>query len=121
MQAGATCIPPLMSRRCRTGDAGCGSLSSSTLFRGRRRTSFYLELTALLLFVIALVMTLSVNVPIDAEIAGWTVDTLPGDWTATRDRWEFYHELRTFASLAGLGLAIASILAPPGVYHEAKR
>ena len=57
------------------------------LFRGDRLAAFYLALAGLLLFVIALVITLAVNVPIDYEINQWTVDTLPADWTATRDRW----------------------------------
>lgn len=83
------------------------------LFRRRRRAALYLALASLLLFVIALIITLAVNVPIDYEINSWTVDTLPADWTATRDRWQLYHTLRTFASLAGLGCAIASVLLEP--------
>jgi hypothetical protein len=60
--------------------------------------------------VAALVVTLAVNVPIDYEINRWTTSTLPPDWTATRDRWQLYHTVRTFASLGSLGCAIASAL-----------
>ena len=88
------------------------------LFRGHRLAAFYLALAGLLLFVIALVITLAVNVPIDYEINQWTVDTLPSDWTATRDHWQFYHTLRTFASLAGLGCAFASVLAEPNAQGQ---
>jgi uncharacterized membrane protein len=63
----------------------------------------------LLFLVVALVITLTVNVPIDYEINRWTVETLPPDWTSMRDRWQFYHTVRTFASLAGVGCAIASV------------
>ena len=81
------------------------------LSRQRLQASFYLTLAGLLLMIGALVITLAVNVPIDVQIAGWTVDTLPAEWTAIRDRWEFYHGLRTVASIASLGWVIASL--PP--------
>jgi hypothetical protein len=40
------------------------------------------------LLVVALVITLSVNVPIDYAIDRWTVETLPADWMSIRNRWE---------------------------------
>src|SRR5262245_11763635 len=80
------------------------------LLRRKQRGAFALASTALLLLVLALIATLAVNVPIDNEIREWTVTTLPMDWQSTRDRWEFYHGLRTFASLVGLGCVLASTL-----------
>ena len=80
------------------------------LFRQGQRRGFLLAAAALLMLVLALIATLTVNVPIDNEIRGWTVATLPADWQSTRDRWQFYHSLRTFASLVGLGCAFASSL-----------
>jgi uncharacterized membrane protein len=80
------------------------------LNRLRRRGSFYLILMGAALLVVALVITLSVNVPIDDAIAGWTVDTLPSDWTRMRNRWEAYHAARTFISLAGFGFVLAAVL-----------
>jgi len=65
------------------------------------------------LLVVALVMTLSVNVPIDYAIDRWTVDTLPSDWTSIRNRWEACHAARTFVSLAGFGSALAAIVWSP--------
>ena len=62
------------------------------------------------MLVVALVITLSVNVPIDAAIDRWTVDTLPSDWTSLRNRWEAYHAARTFISLAGFGLVLAAVV-----------
>ena len=78
------------------------------LYRLRRRDSFYLILVGAALLVVALVITLRVNVPIDYAIAKWTVDTLPSDWTSIRNRWEAYHAARTFISLAGFGCALAA-------------
>jgi hypothetical protein len=80
------------------------------LYRLRRRAGFVLVLAGVALLVVALVITLSVNVPIDDAIAGWTVNTLPPDWTSIRNRWEAYHAARTFISLAGFGCALAAIL-----------
>ena len=80
------------------------------LYRLHRRASFSLILVGAALLVVALVITLSVNVPIDDAIAGWTVDRLPSDWTSIRNRWEAYHAARTFISLAGFGSALAAVL-----------
>jgi uncharacterized membrane protein len=61
---------------------------------------FYCILAALILFVIALIITVGIEVPIDNKIKTWTVATIPSDWQSTRDRWELYHTIRTFVSLA---------------------
>jgi uncharacterized membrane protein len=80
-----------------------------SLYR-RQRRGFYLMLVGSALLVVALVITLTVNVPIDRAIDGWTVQTLPPDWSTSRDRWQSYHTWRTFASLAGFGCTLAAIL-----------
>jgi hypothetical protein len=80
------------------------------LYRRHRRASFALILVGAGLLVVALVITLSVNVPIDAAINRWTVDTLPSDWTSIRNRWEAYHAARTFLSLAGFGFVLAAVV-----------
>ena len=80
------------------------------LYRRQRRVSFSLILVGAAMLLVALVITLSVNVPIDDAINGWTVETLPSDWTSIRNRWEAYHAARTFISLAGFGSALAAIL-----------
>ncbi len=58
----------------------------------------------------ALVITLAVNVPIDNQIRTWTVGSLPPNWRAIRDRWEAYHTLRTFVSLAALAAIVIGTL-----------
>src|SRR5262245_175303 len=84
------------------------------LFRRRRGTgpgpAFYLTLGGVLLFVAALLVTLLVNVPIDNQIKQWEVSTLPSNWEDIRDRWQFYHTVRTFAALGGLALVLAGTL-----------
>ena len=78
------------------------------LYRQRRRASFALLLAGTGLLVVALAITLSVNVPIDYAINEWTLDTLPTDWRNIRNRWETYHAARTFISMTGFGLALAA-------------
>src|SRR5262249_49080919 len=72
--------------------------------------AFYLDLAGSLLFVVALLATLLVNVPLDIQMTRWSPATLPPNWEGMRDRWESYPALRPFASLAGLACAIASAI-----------
>jgi uncharacterized membrane protein len=76
------------------------------LYRQKLLKAFCLTLVGLSLFVVALLATLLVNVPIDGQIAKWTVETLPSDWESVRRHWEAYHTLRTFASLVGFGFIL---------------
>ena len=80
------------------------------LYRGRESRATLFASAALVLMAIALVITLTVNVPIDRQIQSWTTATLPPDWRAIRDRWEFYHGLRTLLSLAALACLFVSTL-----------
>jgi uncharacterized membrane protein len=82
------------------------------LYRQKSMPAFYLTLCGLALFVVATAITLMVNVPIDNQIKQWTVQTLPSDWQTIRDRWEFYHTLRTFVSLGSLALIVGAALLP---------
>jgi hypothetical protein len=86
-------------------------------YRRRRLTGFYLTLAGVALLIVALVITLTVNVPIDHVINRWTVDSLPADWTLSRDRWQLFHTSRTFACLAGFGCALAGALWEPDSVH----
>ena len=80
------------------------------LFRRRMTSAFKFTLIGFLLFVIALSGTLLVNVPIDNQIATWTLSTLPPDWQEIRDRWGFYHAARTLLTVVGLGLIVVGAL-----------
>lgn len=79
------------------------------LYRGRSK-ALYPTLAGLALFVIALLITLIVEVPIDNQIREWTVTSLPANWEQLRDRWELFHVIRTWASVIGLALLIAGAL-----------
>ncbi len=74
---------------------------------GDRPTVFYFTLSELALFLVALAITLIVEIPIDNQIRAWTVASLPDDWRQVRTRWARFHVARTFASVAGLALVVA--------------
>ena len=76
--------------------------------RSRDRGASVLTWTAVLLMAAALAITLLVNVPIDNQIKTWTPATLPSDWVRLRDRWEFFHCLRAWSSLAGMACLAAN-------------
>jgi uncharacterized membrane protein len=78
-------------------------IASTLLFLEKNSPGFYLSMTACLLVVIALLITLLVEVPIDNQIRTWTAETVPDDWTTLRARWQAFHTTRTFVSLASLG------------------
>jgi uncharacterized membrane protein len=64
--------------------------------------TFYLNLAGLIFFIVALLVTMLVEVPIVEKIVTWTVPTLPANWQQLRDRWRTFHVLRVAAGLAGL-------------------
>jgi uncharacterized membrane protein len=83
---------------------------SASLFTDKNSAAFYLSVTACLLIVIALLITLVIEVPIDNQIRTWTAETVPADWTTLRARWQIFHTARTFVSLGSLGSLILSVL-----------
>ncbi|HEU5247648.1 MAG TPA: DUF1772 domain-containing protein [Candidatus Udaeobacter sp.] len=83
---------------------------SASLFTDKNSAAFYLSVTACLLIVIALLITLLIEVPIDNRIRTWTAETVPADWTTLRARWQIFHTVRTFVSLGSLGSLILSVL-----------
>ena len=72
--------------------------------------TFYLTLTGFALFIVALLVTVLVEVPIVKQIETWTVSTLPENWQQLRDRWGTFHVVRVVAAVAGFAfLVIAAI------------
>jgi uncharacterized membrane protein len=76
----------------------------------QRPMVFYLSTVALSLFLIALLVTVVVEVPIVQQIVTWTPSTLPENWQQLRDRWMRFHVLRVIAGMASLiFLVVAAI------------
>ena len=78
-----------------------------------RTAAFWWLAVGFVLMLAALVITLAVEVPIDNQIETWTAATLPGDWRSIQSRWELWHTVRTFASIAAVVAAtISAVVAP---------
>jgi uncharacterized membrane protein len=75
---------------------------------GGRTAAFWWMAAGFGLMAAALVITLAVEVPIDNRIETWTAATLPGDWRSIQSRWELWHTIRTFASIAAVVAATIS-------------
>jgi len=73
------------------------------LSRRANRVSFYLYMISFLLMVITLIITVGVEVPIDNQIKTWTETTVPSNWESLRQRWDVFHTVRTFTSVASFG------------------
>jgi hypothetical protein len=72
--------------------------------------AFWLVAAGLAMFVIALVVTTAIEVPIVATIRDWTETSMPGDWQALRDRWVRFHLLRVIPGILGVSLLTAGAL-----------
>jgi uncharacterized membrane protein len=76
----------------------------------QRPMVFYLSTVALLLFLIALLVTVVVEVPIVQQIVTWTASTLPENWQQLRDRWMRFHVLRVIAGMASLVFLVVAAI-----------
>jgi hypothetical protein len=73
-------------------------------------TTFYLNLTGFALLIVALLVTVLVEVPIVKQIVQWTIATLPGNWQHLRDRWGAFHIIRIVAGGMALVLQVMGVL-----------
>jgi uncharacterized membrane protein len=73
---------------------------------GRRPETFFLTLAGLVLYIVTLLVTVLVEVPIVKQIVTWTNSTLPDNWQQLRDRWGAFHLARIVPSLVGLVLVL---------------
>jgi uncharacterized membrane protein len=78
-------------------------------YRDQRKT-FYLNVIALALFIIALLVTVLVEVPIVEKIVTWKVSTLPANWQQLRDRWGKFHLVRVITGLTSLVLLVIAAI-----------
>jgi uncharacterized membrane protein len=72
--------------------------------------TFYLSAAAFVLLIVALLVTVLVEVPIVEEIVTWKVSTLPGNWEQLRDRWMRFHVIRVVAGLLSVVLLVVGAI-----------
>lgn len=74
-----------------------------TLQVRRRRPAFYWTLGAAVCVTAGLIDWFLLVAPMNAVLSAWTPETLPADWTSTRNQWEIGHAIH--AALFGLGFS----------------
>jgi Anthrone oxygenase len=80
------------------------------LLRRHGPTAFRLTVAGAVLFVSAFVAWWVFVFPVNTEIANWTVETVPADWTEWRAQWEYAHAARAVLQLLGLGALVLSVV-----------
>jgi len=97
--ASATLLPALVAT----------ALLIAAKFR-ERGPALWLPLIAFALLAGVLILTIVVNLPINADQRDWIVAMPPSDWASVRDRWQISHAVRTVAAVLAFGtLSWASI------------
>jgi uncharacterized membrane protein len=84
-------------------------LISIWFYPEKKSPGFYLGVFAFALIIVTLYITVGIEVPMDNQIKQWTVASVPGNWLQIRMRWEIFHTIRTFTSLASFAGFTASI------------
>lgn len=79
------------------------------LARGKG-TVLWLYLAALLLMIAGGIVTRFVNQPINAQVMGWTVDSLPANWSDLRMTWWNWHLVRTGLAVLAIAVLLAAIV-----------
>lgn len=85
-------------------------IAGTVLYPFKNSSGLYLNIASLMLVILALLITVLVEVPIDNQIKKWKITALPENWQNLRTKWQFYHTLRTFACMGSFLLLLAGTL-----------
>jgi uncharacterized membrane protein len=77
------------------------------------RPGLGLHSVALVLLLVVFMVTVVINLPINADQRDWSVAHPPSDWASDRDLWQVAHAVRTAAAL----LAYGCLLVASGVHR----
>jgi uncharacterized membrane protein len=87
-----------------------GGIVLAIVSEGIHSLSGELAIAGSLCYVAILAISLSTDVPINKQIARWSVQSPPADWAPIRARWIRFHIARTLFSLPGLACYILACL-----------
>jgi uncharacterized membrane protein len=73
-------------------------------YRTLRTNSRWPTMGAVTLLVLVVALTITVNLPINADQLHWNAASPPADWTDVRDRWQIAHAARTVAAVLAFAL-----------------
>ena len=80
---------------------------AALLSRGRAR---WLFAWAAVIFLVSLIVTVTVEVPMNRAIAQWDAHAAPGDWASVRDRWLYFHLVRTIGGFIAFVSALTGLV-----------
>lgn len=86
------------------------TLGSVFVYPEKDTIGFYLCILSLIFILGSLIITMAVELPIVNEIRQCTVETLPANWEAKRDRWVKFHGYRIIAGMLSFAFFAFSIL-----------
>jgi hypothetical protein len=92
-------------------EVGAVLLAGILTYLARTTPAFGWALAGSLRFAAALAAWIVFVAPANAQIAQWTPQSMPGDWTRWRRQWEYAHAARAVLLIIGLGLIVQSLLA----------
>ncbi|RAY10681.1 DUF1772 domain-containing protein [Actinomadura craniellae] len=83
---------------------------AATVFLSRHHGGLVLGLgvTALVLVVLTVVVTLAFMEPLNQTANSWNLDQLPADWRDVQRQWSNWHLVRTVAAVAAFGCLLAA-------------
>jgi hypothetical protein len=79
-----------------------GGIALALVSSGVNSASGRLAVLGAVSYALVLAISLSTDVRINKLIAGWSIQSPPGNWRAIRTGWIRYHVLRTLVSVPGL-------------------
>ena len=72
------------------------------------------RLAPLVLLLVVFMVTVVINLPINADQRDWSIANPPSDWASDRDYWQAAHAVRTAAAV----LAYGCLLVASGVHRR---
>ena|SRR5437879_4188839 len=82
----------------------------SAVLARRDRLSLYLLIAASICIIVAVLVTVFGNWPINNQIITWSINSPPSNWTELRDEWWRFHVARAVIGITGLSFLILSTL-----------
>ena len=87
-----------------------GGIVLAILFRGIHSLSGELAIVGFVCYAAALTVALLTNLPINKQVARWSIQSPPDDWLLIRARWVQFHIIRTLFSIPALACYILACL-----------
>ncbi|WP_306337325.1 anthrone oxygenase family protein [Streptomyces sp. KL118A] len=81
--------------------------------RRSRGPALWLPVAALALMLVVLVVTLTINLPINGDQNDWDVTAPPSDWAEVRDEWQSAHVVRVVAAVGAFALLLVAAVRRP--------